>query len=156
ARAEAGLAPDVEPTPEQIEAAASRLLAEAVQPIADNSAFRDLLTETKQRFEQTLDTVSKDTVLEAGYSASARDRARTTVESFEQFIREHKDDLDALQVLYSVPYRRGLRLRDVKALAQAIQAPPRSWTTETLWQAYETLDRSRVRGSAGQTLTNLI
>lgn len=55
-----------------------------------------------------------------------------------------------------MPYRRRLRLRDVKALAQAIQAPPRSWTTETLWQAYETLDKSRVRGSAGQTLTNLI
>lgn len=96
ARIESGLPPDAEPTAEQIEAGASRLLAEAVQPIADNSAFRDLLTETKQRFEQTLDTVSKDAVLEAGYSEAARDRAQATVASFEQYIHDHKDDLDAL------------------------------------------------------------
>ena len=48
------------------------------------------------------------------------------------------------------------RLRDLRALAQAIKAPPRSWTPEALWRAYETLDRSKVRGSGGTILTDLV
>jgi dihydrofolate reductase len=34
----------------------------------------------------------------------------------------------------------------VKELAQTIGRPPYQWTPEKLWQAYEQLDRSKVRG----------
>ena len=156
ARQEAGLAPDAEPSEEQVRAAAERMLAEAARPIAENAALRRLLVETKQRYEQTIDTVSADVVLEATYSEAARDRAREMARSFEQFIRENRDELDALQILYSRPYRDRPRLRDLRALAQAIKAPPRSWTPEALWRAYETLDRSKVRGSGGTILTDLV
>jgi type I restriction enzyme R subunit len=38
-----------------------------------------------------------------------------------------------------------------------IQAPPRSWTPEMLWRAYETLDRDRVRGASSmRLLTDLV
>jgi type I restriction enzyme R subunit len=156
ARQEAGLPADAEPSDDQIRAAGERLLADAARPIAENGALRRLLVETKQRYEQTIDTVSADVVLEATYSEAARERAGAMVHSFEQFIREHRDELDALQILYSRPYRDRPRLRDLRALAQAIKAPPRSWTPEALWRAYETLDRSRVRGSGGAILTDLV
>jgi type I restriction enzyme R subunit len=45
-----------------------------------------------------------------------------------------------------------LRYRDVKALAEAISAPPRSWTPEILWNAYERLEKDKVRGRGGQRL----
>jgi type I restriction enzyme R subunit len=61
-----------------------------------------------------------------------------------------------LQVLYSRPYRERLRFKDLKELASAIQAPPRSWTPEALWIAYETLEKSRVRGSVPRVLTDLV
>lgn len=110
----------------------------------------------KQRFEQTIDTVSKDVVLEAAFSEAARERAQGLVASFEQFIQEHKDEVTALQVLYSKPYAQRLRFADIKALAEPIEAPPRSWTPEVLWRAYETLDQSRVRGSGGRMLTDIV
>ena len=43
-------------------------------------------------------------MLEAGYSAEARERAQQITSSFEQFIREHKDEITALQFFYSQPY----------------------------------------------------
>ena len=55
----------VEPTPEQVILAAQRLMKEAVAPFVTNPALRDQLTAMKQRLEQTIDTVSKDVVLEA-------------------------------------------------------------------------------------------
>ena len=96
--------------------------------------------------------MSKDDLLEAGISEDARDRARRLTRSFEEFLAANKDEIDALQFFYSQPYARRLRFKDIKALAAAIQAPPRSWTPENLWRAYEVLDRSRVHGASGQRL----
>jgi type I restriction enzyme R subunit len=78
------------------------------------------------------------------------------VASFEQFLRDIKDEIAALQVFYDRPHRHRLRLADVRALAEAIKAPPRQWTPEELWRAYERLDRSRVRGSGGRVLTDVV
>jgi type I restriction enzyme R subunit len=55
-------------------------------------------------------------------------------------------------VLYSKPYAQRLRGDDVKALAALIHAPPRSWTPDTLWRAYETLRKDKVKGSGAQRL----
>ena len=101
---------------------------------------------------QTIDTVSKDTVLEAGYSETAREKARTLVTSFEEFIARHRDEITALQVLYAQPYARRLRYEDLKALGDTLRAPPRGWTPEVLWHAYEVLKRDRVMGASSRRL----
>jgi type I restriction enzyme R subunit len=138
-------------------AAAAQLIEAALSPIATNPDLRQRLLDLKKRYEQTIDTVSKDIVLEAAYSPEATERARGLVASFEAYIREHRDEITALQILYSRPYGHRLTFEDIKALADAIEAPPRAWTPELLWRAYETLDRSRVRGaSPGRLLTNLV
>ncbi len=135
---------------------ASDVIAEAVRPLSGNPELRRRLLELKRVKEQVIDTVSADQVLEAGFSAAAKQRAQGLVASFEAFIKEHKDEITALQVLYSKPHRRRLTFEDIKALAEAIQAPPRQWTPERLWQAYETLFATRVRGAPGKVLTNLV
>ena len=96
-------------------------------------------------------------MLEAGFSEAARERARRTVESFEQFIADHRDEITALQILYSRPRRLPLRFEDLKTLAETLQAPPRLWTESQLWQAYAALDKSRVKGaSQRRILTDLV
>ncbi len=92
----------------------------------------------------------------AGFSRDATDRAQATVASFKIYIEEHRDEITALQFLYSRPYAQRLRLKDVRALADAISAPPRNWTPDALWRAYETLDKSRVRGSGTRVLTDMV
>ena len=76
--------------------------------------------------------------------------------SFEQFIAEHRDEITALQVLYSRPYRQRLTYGEIKALADALQAPPRALTPDRLWSAYQQLQRSRVRGSGQRTLSDIV
>ena len=85
------------------------------------------------------------------------DKAMQTAAAFETWLKDQKDELDALQFFYSVPHRDRLRFADLKALATAIQAPPRSWTPDKLWQAYETLDKAKVKGTSGQrVMTDLV
>ena len=95
-------------------------------------------------------------MLEAGYSADATDRARGTVESWERFCEENRDEITALEILYARRQPQRLTFREVKELAQAIEQPPHRWTPERLWEAYEALDRSKVRGSGERVLTDLV
>jgi type I restriction enzyme, R subunit len=145
-----------EPPPEAVEKAAASLLAEAAKPIAANPALRNKLVELKKSYEQTIDTVSKDQVLGTGFSADATKRAKSTVQSFEKFIEEHKHEITALQILYSRPHKQRLTLKAIKELADTIKRPPNGWTPELLWHAYEALDKSKVRGSGGKVLADIV
>jgi len=78
------------------------------------------------------------------------------VSSFREYIEEHKNDIRALQVLYSRPHTERLTFAEVKELARAIERPPRQWTPDILWRAYQVLDESKVRGSGGRMLTDIV
>jgi type I restriction enzyme R subunit len=138
-------------------------LERAVRPLAANPALRNRLIEIKKSREQVLDE-SPDDVTTIGFDETATEKARATVESFKQFIEEHRDEITALQIIYSIPRRdravpdpdgRGaaalrpygtLTFEALRELAETLQQPPRIWTTESLWRAYATLERDRVRG----------
>lgn len=137
-------------------AAAARLLTEALAPLASNPELRNAILEVRKSYEQTIDEVSQDTVLFAGHSEDGLAKAAAMVSSFRDYIEEHREDIRALQVLYSRPYHERLTFAEIKDLARAIGRPPRQWTPEKLWRAYELLDRSKVRGSGGQMLTDIV
>ena len=130
--------------------------AEAVKPLHD-PALRQLLIALKAKNEITIDHVSADRILEAGFSAEALDRAKGMVQSFEQFIKDHKDEITALQVLYGRPYKQRLTFEAIKELADAIEKPPYLWNESQLWNAYAALEKSRVKGASGKRiLTDLV
>lgn len=152
ARSKHGLSAETEPTDAQLNQSAKELIKEAVKPLAHNPRLRKLLQELKQQHDQIIDEASQDQLLEAGAAPEAKERARELVQSFEKYIADNKDEIEALQFFYSQPYSRRLRFEDIEALAAAIGTPPRSWTPERIWQAYEQLDKSRVRGASSQRL----
>jgi type I restriction enzyme R subunit len=145
-----------DPDIDELAAATRQLLDTAVAPLATNPELRERLVELRRQQEQLIDATSADELIEAGYSKDATDRARETVASFERFIEQNKDEIAALQVLYSRPHRARLTFTQIKELANEIAKPPRQWTPDRLWQAYEALDRSRVRGSGRRVLTDLV
>jgi type I restriction enzyme R subunit len=140
----------------QGEGAARQARQDAVKPLQDPK-LRELLIDIKKKNELTIDHVSQDQVIEAGFSADALARARTIVQPFEQFIKQHKDEITALQVLYSKPYKQRLTFENIKELAVAIQKPPYLWNESQLWQAYAALEKSKVKGASGKRiLTDLV
>ncbi|HVS12923.1 MAG TPA: type I restriction-modification enzyme R subunit C-terminal domain-containing protein [Thermoanaerobaculia bacterium] len=152
ARERLGLGEGDEVPVNELETSRTELLHQAARPLADNRDLRELLMVLKTEVEQIIDEVSQDELLEAGASEAAREKARALVRSFETYLAEHRDEIEALDFFYSVPHARRLRYDDLKALAAAIGSPPRSWTPETLWRAYQTLERDKVRGASAQRL----
>ncbi len=145
-----------EPTDAEVDKVRAAIFAEALRPIAANPELREQLVNVQRSFDQVIDEISIDEITRAEFAVDARARAAVTVESFRAFLDEHKDEITALQVLYSRPYVKRLTYRHVKELAEAIGRPPHRWTAERLWEAYETLDATKVRGSAGTVLTNIV
>jgi type I restriction enzyme, R subunit len=158
AKAALGIPPDSDqPVSEQaLQAARTNIIQKAIKPLHDPK-LRELLVAVKKKNEITIDHVSQDEVIEAGFSADATERARGVVQSFEQFIEDHKDEITALQILYSKPYKARLSFDDIKELADQIQAPPNLWTESQLWQAYAALEKTKVKGAGGRRiLTDLV
>ncbi len=90
-----------------------------------------------------IDETTQDTLLRAGSMPQALEKAKSLVTNFRQFIEDNKDEIEAMQILYSRPYRAGLRYRQVKELAAAIKRPPLSCTLPRLWQASKPSSRRR-------------
>ena len=146
----------VEPTAEQITAAREELIEAAVKPLASNPGLRTKLVDVRRSYEQVYDETSKDKLVSAGFSVDAKERAKATATSFREFIENHHDEITALEILYSRPYGQRLTHSAIKELAKAIERPPYNWTPEKLWEAYETLDQSRVKGSGRRVFTDLV
>jgi len=155
-----------EPDARQVKQSAVKLVGEAVKPLCDPQ-LRDLLLQIKKKNEQIIDTISPDALIFAGFT---EEKATSVVESFEQFIADNKDEITALQVLYSKPYKQRLRFEDVRELAEKLvaqveqlriyQTHPLGWekrVPDELWAAYQKLQASKVRGAAtNHILTDLV
>ena len=142
-----------DPPEEAIAEAEKELLDLAAKPFAANPELRQRLIEIHRAYEQTIDTVSQDTVIRAEFSGAEAD---ALTRSFREYIEENRDEITALQVLYQRPYRQRLSYAEIRALAGALQSPPRSWTPARLWDAYRQLDQSRVRGSSQRVLADIV
>ncbi len=144
------------PTDNEIKKAGEELVKEACSPF-DNPVLRNVIIDIKRRNEQIIDNVSKDKATFAGFDAQAKENARTIIDTFNKFIEENKDELTALQIIYSKPYgNRHLTYEEIKQLADSIKRPPYYLTTEQVWHAYEQLERSKVKGAGPQKLLSNI
>jgi len=134
---------------------AAQLRTDSLEPFL-NPRLREVILMAQQDAEQTIHTEAKDEVLFAGASVEARERARSTVQSFRQYLEENKNEITAIQLLYSHRKGQGPTFKQLKELAETVGAPPRSWTPEKLWQAYETLEQSKVKGHTRGMVTDLV
>jgi type I restriction enzyme, R subunit len=145
----------IDATQDMPPAEADQRLRDATKPFAA-PALREQLLKMKQKADLVIDVVTQDSLLHAGFSEGS-DRATALVQSFEQFITQHKDEITALQILYSRPTRAPLKFEDVKALADALHAPPVNIDEGALWQAYATLRKDKVKGATQRRLlTDLV
>jgi len=139
---------------EQVQEIEEDLRERACKPL-DNAALRNLIKAVKQKADIVIDEGTVDNVQSAGYDLKQA-QLRTT--SFSEFIETHKNELLALEILYSKPYpKRRLTYQSIQELAQRLTDPPYHLTTADVWQAYRRLESSLVRGTpADKVLTEII
>jgi type I restriction enzyme R subunit len=143
------LLPDQESTDEQYDAAEQELMQKALKPF-HNPKLRDRVLKIRQSLEQVIDSENQDVLLRASFDAKALEKAQSLITNFKQFIEDNKQELEALQILYSKPYRAGLRYKQVKELVKALELPPVSASPDLLWRAFEAVEHGAVQGHGGK------
>ena len=148
-------------TEEQISQAAEQLAREAVTPFL-KPEFRRRILEIRTQNEQTIDRHTIDDVLYSGFDASAVEKAQSKLRDFKVWIREHKDELAALQVLWSGVRPLRVSLRDLSQLKDALSIPPLAATPTQLWRAFQIVERRHAAdatmdgGRPGEQLADLV
>ncbi|WNZ29989.1 MAG: DEAD/DEAH box helicase family protein [Candidatus Bathyarchaeota archaeon] len=142
------------PSKEQIKKATYELAKKGCTPF-DNPILRRTIIAIKKKTEQIIDTISIDEIISAGFDT---EKAKSTIKNFKKFIEENKDELSALQIIYSKPYsEQKLTFEAINELAEAIEKPPHNLTPELVWFAYQQLEKSKVKGATPEKLlTNII
>jgi|CXWL01.1.fsa_nt_gi type I restriction enzyme R subunit len=151
-----------EPTPEQIKTATEQLSQVAITPFF-KAAFRRRLLAMRQQNEQTIDRHSIDDVLHSDFDKAAVDKAQAKIKDFRAWIAEHKDELTALQVLYSGTRPLKISLKDLRQLKDALSVPPLATSPTQLWRAFELVEAIKASEGAvtaghrpGEQLADLV
>jgi type I restriction enzyme R subunit len=109
----------------------------AIARIAANPDLRNKILEIHRAAEQTIDTVSQDKLLFAGADLKTTEAARDTIRSFRDYIEQHKAEIEALQILYSRPFRKRLTEESLRELETKLKPEFGPQPVPTLWSAFE-------------------
>ena len=140
-------------------AALRQLLEQAVEPLAANPELRNRLLEIRRAHDLVIDETSQDVLLDA-HGVVDTDRARDVVTSWKEYLEQNKDEITALQLLYSQDGKAKVTFAELRELAERIKRPPHNWTPDLLWSAYVALEidpeNPHVRRTDRHTVTDLI
>ncbi len=118
-------------------------------------ALNEYLDVVRRSLEQIIDTVNIDKVTFAGWDKQAEDQAEKLVKDFKEFIEANKDEISALTIFYSQPYRRReITYKMIKDVFEILKEKKPQLAPLRVWEAYAHLDK--VNASAKSELTALV
>ncbi|MDW8332465.1 MAG: type I restriction-modification enzyme R subunit C-terminal domain-containing protein, partial [Cyclobacteriaceae bacterium] len=112
--------------------------------------LNEYIENVRKAHEQKIDLLNPDELLHAGWDKDNKDKATETVAAFKEWIESHKDEIVALQIFYSQPYRRReLTFAMIKELAERMKQDKPTLAPFNVWRAYEQLDAAALRQAQG-------
>ncbi len=132
--------PEQTPDPAQL-AQVSKELANAVAAVFTGE-LNAYVENVRKVHEQVIDAVNLDTLEFAGWDARSADKANELIGDFKAYLEANRDEITALQIFYSQPYRRReLTYAMIRDLLEKIKLEKPTLAPVRVWQAYEQLDR---------------
>jgi type I restriction enzyme R subunit len=135
----------------------AELITQACAPF-DKPEVRDTLVRAKQQNEQTIDVTTIDVITSEGIDAQAKEKAEATVRSFRDYIAQHKAEIEALEILYSRPYKKRLTEESLRELEGKLKTDYGPHPIPKLWTAFSQVNnpQSAIRDSQTRRFTDLI
>jgi type I restriction enzyme R subunit len=136
----------VEPTEKEIREVRETRIKQALAPLATNPDLRNLLKKIAKAADQTIDIISRDTLIYAGPAQKSTQNNAQLATSFCDYIEQHKAEITALQILYNRPYKQRLTEKMLKELEKKLRDNHAAWTEDRLWDAFAVTAPGKVKG----------
>jgi type I restriction enzyme, R subunit len=127
------------PGDSQREQAREALVGEAVRVFT--GPLIELIDGIRRDKEQTIDHDNLDVLLTAEWAGETAENAQVLRQEFEQYLAEHRDEIEALSLFFSQPARRSdVTYGMIQALLERLRQDRPKLAPLRVWQAYAQLD----------------
>ncbi|MCI8867950.1 MAG: DEAD/DEAH box helicase family protein [Anaerotignum sp.] len=138
----------------QMDIAQKELISVAVAPFR-KPEVREYIENIRRRHEQVIDNVNLDSILFAGYDTSREEDADRVIRTFREFIRENRDEILALRILYDQRYKdRPIAIARLKELYEKLRS--KGVMLDRLWDCYAIKQPEKVKRGTMAQLADLI
>jgi type I restriction enzyme, R subunit len=108
-----------------------------------NGELNTYIENVRKAHAQVIDHINPDTLLNVGWDKDNTEKAQTLIQDFTAWIESHKDEITALQIFYSQPYRRReLTYKMIKNVYELLKTEKPLLAPLHVWRAYEQLGQS--------------
>lgn len=120
-----------------------------------NGELNTYIENVRKAHAQVIDHINPDSLLNVGWDKDNTEKAQTLIQDFTAWIESHKDEITALQIFYSQPYRRReLTYKMIKDVYELLKTEKPLLAPLHVWRAYEQLGQSN--GSPKNELIALV
>jgi len=110
------------------------------------------IDDVRRAHEQTIDITNPDTLINKGAATDISKRAENVIADFKSWIEQHKNEITALQIFYSQPFRRrDLTFKMIQEVLEKLKLDKPLLAPLQVWNAYEQLEKA-----TGKPLSELI
>lgn len=142
------------PTELQIKDTKKRLINDSISVFL-NPDLRAYIENVRKSHDQIIDNTNLDTILYAGYSATKEENADKTIKTFKEFIDENKNEIIALNIIYSEKYKdRPMAIKKLQELYEKLRI--KNISIERLWDSYAVKKPEKVKKGVIAKLADLI
>ena len=121
------------------EQAQRQLIGEAARVL--NGELVELIDSIRRDKEQTIDHDNLDELVRAGWDKDATSHAQALAGEFADYLRTHQDQITALTIFFSQPYRRReLSYALIRQVLDKLKTDQPKLAPLRVWQAYRQLD----------------
>ncbi len=118
-------------------------LKEKAAEVFHSSDLREYIENVRRAHEQTIDITNPDTLLNKGWATDSKEKAEILVADFKAWIAQHQDEITALQIFYSQPYRRReLNYKMIQEVLEKLKLERPNLAPFQIWKAYEQLEKA--------------
>jgi type I restriction enzyme R subunit len=110
-------------------------------PLATSQALRERLVGLHNAKYIYRDEITPDALLFAGGVPNI-ELAERTIQDWTKYLEDNKDEITALQLLYSRPSNSGVTRKELEDLITTIRKPHQDWTPAIIWKSYELLNKT--------------
>jgi type I restriction enzyme, R subunit len=147
---------------EDIDTAPDEKRKKAQSDLANNAhkvftgELNEYLENVRKSLEQIIDTVNIDKVTFTGWDTQAKEQAESLIKDFKDFLEEHKDEIKALSIYYSQPYRRReVTYQMIREVFDLVKEKKPTLAPLRVWEAYAHIENVNTRSPKSE-LTALV
>jgi type I restriction enzyme R subunit len=106
--------------------------------VFNNPELRNYIVEVRRKYDQVIDGINIDEITNIGWVKDQEAAAELTISNFTAWIEANKDEITALQIFYSQPYRRReLTFKMIKELYDKIKLEQPLLAPLHVWNAFQ-------------------